>query len=166
VDSSAEGSVAPVCQGRDHQAGRVAEILIVVAQNRIGDPDAYCAVLPVVPELRKPGELGSIRDVAVHQLLLDDVSRVHIQHDQGFKGASLESGDVGPHHSYRLVQLNKGVSIQKREKTQAVLRTWLDSVITGQQELILRMLNHLVNSSALARHFRETSLKMLFLHHV
>ena len=103
MDGAHEGAVAPVRQRRDHQAGRVTEVLVTVLNLRGHDshdrgevPGARRVLLPVRPQLRLPVEIGRGAHLVLGQVG-DDVARVDVHDHERTEGLALERGELAAH---------------------------------------------------------------------
>ena len=99
VDGTTKGNVASISEGRDDESRRVTKVLVIVRHITIRDLNQNITVFPVVSELREPGEVLRRRDSLLEQLVLDDLFRVHIEHNEGLKRASLQLSDVLTHQT-------------------------------------------------------------------
>ena len=93
----------PVCEWCDHEPPRVPQVLIRVVKAGVGLAHAAVILLPVEAELAQP--LKRIACVAAHsEELVDDVSSVHLNGDQGHNLGPLHLGQLPTNSLRELVQ--------------------------------------------------------------
>eukprot|EP00968_Pinguiococcus_pyrenoidosus_P001317 scaffold58_cov256-Pinguiococcus_pyrenoidosus.AAC.12 len=108
-----EGHVAPVGERRDDEAAVAAHVLVAVLElaGALADQAVVDVAVPVEAQLRLPRELLLIEDRVAHEAV-HDVSRVHVDDQQGVDLLADDLYQLPPHHRDELIQLRREPCLQ------------------------------------------------------
>mmetsp|Transcript_17523 Transcript_17523/g.48739 ORF Transcript_17523/g.48739 Transcript_17523/m.48739 type:complete len:241 (-) Transcript_17523:2514-3236(-) len=118
MDGAHQCAIAPVSQGCDDQARRVAQVLVTISDGRIhhahvdgAAPVAFHVLLPVAAQLSLPLEVRLAVHFPFHKPR-HHIPCMHIHHHQGAQGDALQVCEVSPHQIHNVGQFLCAISFE------------------------------------------------------
>lgn len=119
--SANQRPIATIRERGDDQAARVTEVLVRVANGRVGESDLAVFVLPIVTQLRKPIEVVLVGYVVfIH--VLHYVAGVHVSDNQGAECDSLLGVEFAAYKANDVAHLGVEFAVVVFQALRAILQ--------------------------------------------